>query len=219
MSALPIKREYRPTLGDLLAPRWRRWSPRARVLAVAAAALIVAVLVAGVLTLESPTYSHGGAVPFSFGYKGLYRVHPQAGEYVRVRRLEGGRLADSFAVSPLTLAPYSGQSSAALALYAVGYIHKLAASLPGFELRGEGVTQNDLLPPYTVYNVFYTATLGGRGYYGRNVLVLASRQGARRGVAIAMLTSARASERQVTSPLSVGTVGVLERPLGTFELG
>jgi hypothetical protein len=219
MVAVPLKSEYRPTLGQLLAPRWRRSSRMLRALAVLAGALILAVLVGGVLTLESPHFSHGGAVPFSFSYKGLDRTRPEAGAYVEVQHLRGGLLEDSFAVRPLTLPPYRGQPSGALALYAVGYIHRLAERLPGFELRGEGVTQNDSLAHYTTYNVFYTTKVRGRNFFGRDVLVLTQRPGVRRGVDIAMLTSAESSDRQIVSPLSVGTVGVLERPLGTFTLG
>jgi hypothetical protein len=217
MSALPLKGEYGPTLGELLAPRWRRAPRVARVAAVLAGVAVVAVLAGAVATLLPPTVSRGGAVPFGFSYRGLYRARPEAGGYVRVRRVEGGVLEDSFAVGPLAMGGYRGEPSAALALYATGYIHRLAARYAGFELRGEGWTQVDSISPYAVYNVFFTASLGGREMYGRDVLLLPQRPGARRGVAIAMLT-ARGADRQVTSPLLVGTKGALEAPLVSFAL-
>ncbi len=220
MPAVPLKSEYGPTLGELLAPRWRRASVAVRALWVAAVALLVAAVAGAALTLASPTVSHGGPVPFSFGYGGLYRASPSPGWYAKVQRVEGGRLEDSFAVGPLVMPPYNGAPGAALALYAAGYIRRLAAArIPGqtgFVLRGEGSTQIDAVATYPTYNVFYTTVVGAREMYGRNVLLL-SGEGARRGVQIAMLTAA-AGNRQVTSPLDVGVKGALEEPLGTFAL-
>lgn len=222
MPAVPLKPEYGPTLGEILAPRWRGASGGARGLWVTALALLVAAVAGAALTLVSPTISAGGSVPFSFAYGGLYRTSAGPGEYVRVWRLEGGRLEDSFAVGPLTLPPYRGELGAALAMYAAGEIPRLAAArVPGqsgFLLRGEGRTQIDSVSGYATYNIFYTTTLGGREMYGRDVLLLPERPGARRGVTIAMLTSA-AGNRQVTSPLDVGIKGALEEPLSTFALG
>ncbi len=218
MPALPLKSEYGPTLGALLAPRWRRASSAGRALVWAGVAAILVALAGVALTVWSPGVSHGGAVPFSFAYRGLHRTSPDAGGYAKVQRLEGGLPEDSFAVGPLTLPPYTGEASAELALYASGYIEGLAAAKPGFELRGEGSTQIDSVAPYTTYNIFYTARVRGREMYGRDVLLLPERPGARRGVVIAMLTAV-AGNRQVPSPLDVGVKGALEGPLGTFALG
>jgi hypothetical protein len=223
LPAVPLKSEYGPTLGELLAPRWRRASPAARALWVAVVALLVAVVAGVALTLASPTVSHGGPVPFSFGYGGLHRTSPAPGWYAKVQRVAGGRLEDSFAVGPLVLPPSHGEPGAALALYAAGYTRRLAAGeggarIPGqtgFVLRGEGSTQIDAVATYPTYNVFYTTVVGGREMYGRNVLLLPGAR-ARRGVLIAMLTAA--GNRQVTSPLDVGVKGALEEPLGTFAL-
>lgn len=221
MPALPLKSEYGPTLGKILAPRWRRASLGTRALWSAAAALIVAALAGAALTLASPTISHRGPVPFSFSYGGLYRTSPYPGGYARVQRLQNGLLEDSFAVGPFTLPPYRGELGAALAMYAAGYIPRLAvARVPGqtgFVLRGEGSTQIDAVSTYATYNVFYTTTVDGREMYGRNVFVLPDHPGVRRGLEIAMLTTV-AGNRQVTSPLDVGVKGALEEPLGTFAL-
>jgi hypothetical protein len=225
MPVLPLKNEYRPTLGDLLAPRWRGASIGMRTLWVTAGALGIAVIAGAALTLASPTVAHGGPVPFSFSYAGLYRADPAPGGYVRVRRVVDGRLEDSFAVGPLLLPPYRGALGAALAMYASGYTEHLAAGeggphIPGqsgFVLRGQGSTQIDAVSNYATYNVFYTTTVQGREMYGRNVLLLPDQPGARRGVEITMLTAV-AGNRQVTSPLDVGVKGTLEEPLGTFTL-
>jgi hypothetical protein len=221
MPALPLKSEYRPTLGELLAPRWRRASAGVRLLWITVAALLVAVIAGAALTLASPTVSHRGVVPFSFSYAGLYRTSPAPGGYAKVQRVVDGRLEDSFAVQPFRLPPYHGALGAALAMYATGYIQHLAAARPagqsGFVLRGQGSTQIDAVSSYATYNVFYTTTVQGREMYGRNVLLLADQPGARRGVEITMLTAA-VGNHQVTSPLDVGVKGALEEPLGTFAL-
>src|SRR5271165_4352768 len=114
-----MKPEYGPTLGHLLAPRWRAASPLVRGAVIASAIGLLGLILAVALTLENSTFSHGGRVPFSFSYRGLYRTAPDAGGYVKVqRRLPDGHLEDSLAVEPLVLPPYSGELSVELALYA-----------------------------------------------------------------------------------------------------
>lgn len=214
MATIPLKPRYGPTLGRLLEPRWRA-APRAlRGLVFAAAAGLLALAIAAVLTLWPATYSHGGAAPFHFSYRGLYRTAPAPGQLVRIERRAHGRLEDSFAVAPLRLPPYSGGLSAELPLYASGYIKGLSGKYSGFVLRGEGKTRVNTVP---AYNVLYTAMIEGRQMYGRDVLLLAERQGVRDGVAIEMLTSPSANSK-VTSPLEVASAGVLEKPLKTFTL-
>jgi hypothetical protein len=200
MVAVPMKPEYGPTLGRLLSPRWRAASPLTRWGVIAAGVgLLVLMLLAG-LTLENATFSHGGRVPFSFSYRSLYRV---------------ARLEDSFAVEPLRLPPYSGSLSGELPVYAAGYIRGLAQRYVHFELRGEGKTKVNTIPAYAV---FYTVVLEGRRMWGRDVLLLPERQGAREGVDIVMLSSPTANSA-VTSPMEVGSAGVLLRPLRSFAFG
>lgn len=214
MPAVPLKPEYRPTLAQLLAPGWRRASGGVRLLVMALAAAFVVGVAALTLTLLPAHISYGGPVPFGFSYKGLYRVAPGAGEDVRVtRHSASGRLLDSFAVAPLTLPPYAGGLSGELPLYAVGYIHSLAQGYAGFELRGEGKTRVNMAP---AYNVYYSVLLAGERMYGRDVLLVPERPGAREGVAISMLTSPQSSG-QVTSPQLVATAGLLYKPLRTFS--
>ena len=128
-------------------------------------------------------------------------------------------------MGPFVLPPYHGALGEALAMYASGYIQRLAAGeggahIPGqsgFVLRGQGSTQIDAVSDYATYNVFFTIAVRGSEMYGCNVLLLPDQPGARRGVEIAMLTTV-AGNHQVTSPLDVGVKGTLEEPLGTFAL-
>jgi hypothetical protein len=216
MIAVPMKPEYGPTLGRLLSPRWRAASPLVRGAVIAAGVALLALLVAAVLTLENASYSHGGRLPFSFAYRSLYRVAPDPGGYVKVqRRRVDGTLEDSYSVAPLTLPPYSGELSGELPVYASGYIRELQQRDTGFVLRGEGKTRVNAVP---AYQVVYTAVVEGRTMYGRDVLLLPERPGAREGVEIVMLTSPTANS-QVDSPLEVASTGVLLRPLKSFTFG
>ena len=213
---MPIKPAYGPTLGRLLSPWWRASSRGVRAVTLALVAAAIALAVGAFLTLENAHYSHGGKVPFGFSYRGLYRTPPQPGGYVRLERHDGtGRLEDSFEVGPLTLPPYAGGSSGALPVYAAGYIKALQAHYERFVLRDEGKTRVNTVP---AYQVIYTTSVQGRTMWGRNVLLLPERPGAREGMTIVMLTSPTA-DAQVTTPLEVASAGVLLRPLKTLTLG
>jgi hypothetical protein len=215
MASIPLKPEYGPTLGELLAPRWHAASRLARAIVIAAGVGLLALVVGGGLTLDNAHYSQGGATPFSFSYRGLYRTAPHPGEYVQVRTPAHGPLQSSFAVGRLELPPYTGGLSAELPLYAASYVEALRHRYSGFALRDEGKTRVNTVP---AYNIAYTAQIAGRTVYGRDILLLPERSGARAGVRIVMLSSPTARAR-LTSPLLVGTMGVLERPLETFTLG
>jgi hypothetical protein len=213
---VPIKPAYGPTLGRLLSPWWRRSSRLVRALTLAGVACVVVLAVGAFLTLENAHYSHGGKVPFSFSYRGLDRVAPGPGEYVRLERHDAaGRLEDSFAVAPLRLPPYSGGLTGELPLYAAGYIGVLRSHYGEFVLRGEGKTRVNTVP---AYQVSFTAPVAGQTMWGRDVLLLPERPGAREGVNITMLTTPTANA-DVTSPLEVASEGVLLRPLKTLSLG
>jgi hypothetical protein len=212
---MPIKAEYGPTLGTLLAPRWHAAAPRTRRAVIVAGVALLALLVAITLSLLDASYSRGGRVPFSFRYRGLYRVAPEPGGFIRVvKRSPSGRLLYSFAVAPLSLPPYTGEQSGVLPIYAASYIRALRRSFSGFELAGEGKTRVNTVPAYAVQ---FTAIVEGREMFGRNVLLLPECAGAREGVQIQMLTAPDAS-KQIKAPLEVGTTGVLQRPLRSFSI-
>jgi hypothetical protein len=212
-----MKSEYGPTLGRLLAPRWRAASRIARAGVIAMGVGLVLVVAALALTLENSTYSHGGAVPFGFSYRGLYRVAPDPGGYVKVeQRGSGGALQHSFAVEPLRLPPYSGELLSELPIFASDYIRGLARRYKDLVLHGEGKTRINL--HLTGYQVLYTAVVEGREVYGRDVLLMPTRNGAREGVDVVMLAATNASPR-IDSPQELAGKGVLLRPLKTFAFG
>jgi hypothetical protein len=215
MPAVPLKPEYGPTLGQLLAPRWQRGSRRSRVFVVLVLLVVVALLLGAALTLENAQYAHGGPVPFSFSYRDLYRRIPAADEYVRVQSRSRAGLSDSFAVGPLMLPAYTVPLNVELPLYAAAYIPRLSRRYEAFQLRGEGETKVNTVP---AYEILYDARVNGRAMYGRDILLLPERHHPRAGVFITMLSSP-AMNPGVTSPMLVGTTGVLELPVETFTIG
>lgn len=217
MPSLPIKPRYGPTLGTLLAPRWHAAAPATRRALVAAGVLLAALAVAIVLTLLNATYSHGGPVPFSFSYRGMYGTAPDPGGYVKVRSLRSdGTLAFSYAVAPLSLPPYSGELAAELPLVADDYIRTLERRDSGFQLGGEGKAKVNSLT--SAYDVFYTTVIDGRRMLGRDIMLLPERAGARQGVVIEMLAT-KGKGVQASSPMEVGTTGVLALPFKSFSFG
>jgi hypothetical protein len=215
MAIVPLKAEYGPTLGELLSPRWHRASRLGRWSIVALCVVLVAAAAALALALLPPRFSYGGPVPFDFTYRGLYRTAPEPGSYVTVQRRRGGLLQYSFAVGPLSLPPYAGGLSGALPLYAAKHIETLMKKYRHFELRAEGKTRVTTL---ATYSIFYTALVEGRTMWGRDVLVLPERAGARAGVDIEIL-SAPGADRQITSPQLVASEGVLFNALHSFSFG
>lgn len=215
MPSVPVKPEYGPTLGSLLAPRWRGLSKLSRRTIVLAAVLLAAALAGIVLSLLDAGYSHGGPVSFSFKYRGLYRTAPQAGGYVRiVRRSPTGGLEHSLEVKPLALSANDAEPQVSMALYAPVYARSLQAQDQHFVFRGEGRTK---VGSAAAYEVLYTTYVEGLRMYGRDIMMLPERRGADRGVVVAMQSRA-GLQKQVAGPLEVGSTGLLQRPLRSFTL-
>src|ERR1035438_589101 len=121
MAAVPMKPEYGPTLGRLLAPRWRAAARPVRVAVVLGGVILLGGVIGLVASLLNAQYSQGGKVPFSFAYKGLFKTAPDPGGYVKIRSPAGnGPLEYSYAVEPLELPAYSGGLSGELPVYATG---------------------------------------------------------------------------------------------------
>lgn len=212
MTSIPLKPQYGPTLGRLLEPRWRAARPFTRIVAIATGGVLAVLLIVAVLSLLDSSYSHGGPVPFSFRYRGLYRSTPDAGGYVKVARSAHGRLEDSFAVAPLRIAPYAGSVTGVLPLRSAGYVRELQRRFAGFRLQSEGKTR--ITSTLAGYDVRYSVLIEGRRLSGRDIFLLPSGTHVHEGVVLEMLTSEHAS---VAKP--VATQGVLEKPLKTFSLG
>lgn len=214
MRAIPIKPQYGPTLGRLLSPRWRAASGRVRALVVVACAGVVALLVGAAFTLLDAHLVHGGPVPFNFRYRGLYRVAADPGGYARVAKPQSGPVDASFAVDPLHVPAYSGSVTAELPLAAATRIRQLAATVPGFDLVGEGKGRVTGLNGYAI--AYTERGSGGRTLYAREMLMLPLGAGAQDGVDVVMLSR---PDSNITSPTLVGSTGILQLPLQSFAFG
>lgn len=212
MASVPLKPQYGPTLGALLAPRWHAARAVWRVLAVGVGVAVTVLAGYVALNLLDASYSHGRPVPFSFKYKGLYRTAPDPGGYVKVTRESGGRLQDSYAVAPLRLGVYEGEVSGALPVAAAAYVRTLSHRFVGFRFEGEGKTR--ISSTLGGYEVLYSASIDGHPVHGRDVMLLPGGQGAREGVVVEML-----SAEAVTVSEPVASSGVLEVPLKSFSFG
>ena len=217
MPSIPLRREYAPTLGELLAPRWRAASHVRRVAVIAAGVAVLAVATAVVLTLIDSTYSRGGPVPFHFRYRSLSRRPAHPGEYVR---LEGagahGSLENVFAVGPLALPAYAGLVNGYLPVYATGFIAGLAQKYPDFRLIGEGEERLNVTSGannQSGYEIDFTTRPGGELVDGRVVLLVAPHGDGRRGLVVTMLEHANST---VDKAHPVGSEGVLNLPFGTL---
>jgi hypothetical protein len=213
MASVPLKPQYGPTLGKLLEPRWRATAPGARAAMIALGVGLLALAIGAVLTLLDAGYSHGAPVPFSFKYRGLYRTTPDPGGYVKVARYSARHLLeDSYAVAPLRIDAYQGSITAQMPLFAADYTRALAHRFSSFKLEREGKTR--ISSTLGGYDVRYSAVLAGRKVYGRDVMLLPERRGAREGVMIEML-----SDQPASASNPVASKGVLETPLKTFAFG
>jgi hypothetical protein len=179
----------------------------------AAGALLLALLIALVFSLQDAQFVHHGRVAFHFRYRGLYREPPDPGGYARVARHRGARLVESFAVEPLTLPDVPGGVSGVLPLAAAAYLRGLAQRDQSFVLQSEGKAKVNETPAYAIN---YSTRVEGRKMDGRDVLLVPARTGARQGVVLVMLTPASPLYTD-TSP--VGNSGALHQPQHTFAFG
>ena len=206
MPALPLKPEYGPTLGGMLAPRWHAARRPVRVLVMACAAALVVGILAAVLTLENAHYSQARPIAFHFSYRGLYRRPAPPGAYVEV-----AHGSDSFTVFPMHLPPFSGSASGVIPLYATRLEAGLARRFADFRLiSAVRVKVNNLIG----YSVNFRASVAGHAVDGRDLLLLPPRAGARDGVALELVTRA---SKTITTASPVGSDGVLSLPLGSFS--
>ncbi len=212
MGVSAVRPEFGPTLPELAGPRLRAL-PRAAQAALAVLAALVllvllwAVLLRGgddrtlVVVQDTPT-------PFNLVYDdALRRVPPAAGQDVALAG-EGMR----FAVSPLRLAPYRGDSSGTLPVLSSRLQTDMAREYDGFLLRQEGRANINRQQGYELYFQFRR---DGETWYGRRVLLLPTTTG-REGADI--LLHARRTPR-VPKFSAIGGNGPLKVALRSFRFG
>ncbi|HEX4110072.1 MAG TPA: hypothetical protein VHX88_18205 [Solirubrobacteraceae bacterium] len=211
MPSLPVRPELRPTLPDLLAPRWRAASSRQRLGVLVAIAVVVIVLLSGTLTVLDPHISEGSPVPYHFRYRNLWKVPTRPGEQVRLQSPRVGPPRELVVMTPVRLPPYRGLVSGELPLYAEAYERMLARTDPGYDLYGEGETH--IANGVYGYGVEYWLTVDGRQMVARDLFLMPDHDGVRRGV---LMASEQAPTTAVVDPGDVGSAGSLSLPVKTF---
>ena len=203
MISLPVKREFGPTLPELVSPRL-----------LAAAAALLAVLAAFVLVTRAGDKGETPVVvrePVAFNLRhgpALERVEASPGEQLRLRGRD-----QSFTVKSLFLPPYRGEANGALPVFAERAVAELEARYEAFDLADEGRVRINEVPGYAIG---FRAREDGRRVWGRMVMLIPDEPGARQGVSIEMVAGRRSG---VSNPSEVGAVGQIKLPYRSFRFG
>ena len=218
MRAPSVKSQYGPTLAELLVPRWQSAATGTRRLVVAG--IVVLAVAAAAVAIAYPRNSsfvyRGPPFAFNLTYPSpLHMVTPPAGADMRIEtRTRSGGLVAWFEVDRVKLAPYSGEVSGQLPVFATNYIAGLARTVPGFALQTEEKTRINLVPGYSVT---YRGRFNGQLMYVRIVMLVPALTGVRDGVILNMGIVPSASADP--SPDFVGVADVLQKPFRSFRFG
>jgi hypothetical protein len=168
-----VRPEFGPTLPELLGPRVRALPRAAQVVLALLAALVLVALVALIRRDTDDNRPHvvvREPIAYNLIYPpSLQRVRPHAGETLRLETPPGTAAPQSFAVKPLTLPPYRGDSTGILTLMSAQMITRMAKQYPGFVWRGDGRVNYNRQPGY---EILFQARIGGRTTYGRRTMLV-----------------------------------------------
>lgn len=217
-----LRPEFGPDLASLLAPRVGWTASRIR-------RVLLALATVGVVALGARMALSGGSglvndaivsepVAFTLGFRdGLERVAPRAGEALRLQTPPGAKTGETFTVSPLELAPYTGDQAGILPIVAAREVARLRKSFPTqFRYRGDGRARINELPGH---QLLFQARIDGRLHYGKRYLLLPEVEPpvqAREGVVITLLSR---YSKATPSVDAVGVYGLMKGPLRSFRFG
>jgi len=216
MAADPLVRpEYGPSLPALLE---ERRGVRRRTTAIVA--IVVLVLVAAGIQIKraggDTTYVHGSAPVFNlrWGSGALQRVTPPAGWLLLLESRRGGKFVQSVGVRSFTLPPHQGIASGYLPVYADAYERALAREFGGFTRTDEGKARVGGSPGY---QIGYSARLGRRALFGRDVIVIQNDTPGQRSALVLRVLQTHAAG--ANSGPDVGNVGAAKKPFRSFRFG
>lgn len=214
LRSAPVKEQYAPSLPQLLAPRFDNL-PRLVLAIIAAGAAVVAVaVIALALRLREPVFSYSGTPAFSTSYSRALTKEPTGahGPILSLVQHSSAGLEASFTITSLKLPRYRGEISGLLPVIASAMIARMQAGATRFVAWSRGRTRINLVPGYSFT---YQETIGGRVFWGRDVLITPDISGDRTGILLTMLTDPTPLYTTATKPVtpdSVGSVGVLFDP-------
>jgi len=214
-----VRPEFGPTLAEVVAPRVRAL-PRAGRLAFWALVAVLAALVvlAAMLLVRGDDRAHvivREPVAFNLVHgDGLGRVAPRGRETLRLQTPAGAAAPQVFAVTPMRLAPYKGDVTAALMGLTPRMIDRMRSELPGFVWRGDGRVNINKQPGY---EIIYQYRRDGRTTYGRRVMLVPDAETPpREGVDITLVARRSPAVPRVDA---VGTEGQLRTALRSLRFG
>jgi hypothetical protein len=214
-----VRPEFGPTLPELLGPRIRAL-PRAVRVALAVVAAFVLVALVYVVRRDTQDTRPQAVVREPIAYNLIYpaplvRVRPRSGETLRLETPRGTKAPQSFAVRPLRLPPYHGDSTGILTLMSANMITRMRAQYPGFVWRGDGRVSYNRQPGY---EILFQARIGGRTTYGRRTMLVPGTDAPpREGVDITMLAARSTAIPRVDA---VGAAnGALKTAIRSFRFG
>ncbi len=220
MPASPVRPEFGPTLPELLG---RRFGMSVRAAGVLLAAILAAIVIAGVVKHEQPdgtvrvVVRSPAAFNLRFDPEQLDRVAPRAGEAMRLQTKPADPNPSSVTVRGVRIPPFAGDdASLHLPILFSGVIAEMQRRDPGFILRAEGKARVNSQPGYQVQ---FQTQRGGRTFYGRRTFLFPDARdqpGARDGADITLLA---ARSKVVTNPDDVGSNGVTKLPYRSLRLG
>lgn len=179
-----IRPEFGPTLPELMQ-RWLGVPQRVTLIAVALVLALGGTAIALRLTAHAKVeLVHRAKPAFTLLYSPdvLHRVSPRRGELARLDASRHG-LQLSVTVRFLRLAPYSGVAAGVLPLYAEHRVTAMRRRLDGFELGDEGKARVHDVPGY---QIGFLSGSSGPPIYGRDLLLVPDRAGARDGVLVSL---------------------------------
>jgi hypothetical protein len=214
-----VRPEFGPTLPELIGPRVRALPRGVRIGLAALAALVVVAAAALLLRDNRDTRPHAvvrAPVAFNLLYpKPLERVKPRGRETLRLQTPAGSSAPQSFAVTPLKLPPYRGDSSAVLLGMSARLIQQMTRTIPGFVWRADGRVNYNRQPGYEIQ---FQAKIGGRTTYGRRTLLVPGGDTPpRAGVDIMILATRSPAVPNVNAVAS--KAGALKTAIRSFRFG
>jgi hypothetical protein len=213
-----VRPEFGPTLPELVGPRIRAL-PRAAQVLLAAVAVLAFVALALLLIRDTRDTRKPAVVREPIAYNLVYppaleRVRPRGRETLRLQAPRG-KAPQSFAVTPLRLPPYHGDSTGILTLMSVNLIGRMRATIPGFVWRGDGRVNYNRQPGY---EILFQAKIGGRTTYGRRTLLVPGGETPpREGVDIMMMAARSPAIPRVDAVAARS--GALKTAIRSFRFG
>lgn len=214
LKTAPVKKQFAPSLPELLAPRIDSLPRTVLRIIVVGALVVAAAVILLALRLRDPVFSYSGTPAFSTSYSRAMTKQPGAhGPILSLVQHSSVGLEASFQITTLHLPQYHGEISGLLPMMASAMIARMEAANASFVPWSRGRTRINLVPGYSFT---FQETIDGRPFWGRDVLITPKISGDRRGLLISMLTDPTPLINTATKPVtpdSVGSVGVLFDPL------